>query len=277
MWTQIVGKIRLRLMPMINHWWQVPLYVSSRGLTTSLMPYGDRGLEMEFDFDRHVLEISTTDGRLREIRLEPRSVADFYAETMTRLAELEMPVKIVAHPNEVAVAIPFADDREHDSYDARSAQLFWQSLVQADRVFTDFRSRFVGKASPVSFWWGGFDLATCRFSGRDAPAHPGGIPNCPDFVMREALSQELSEYGYWPGEGDEGAFYAYAYPAPANYAAWAVKPDAAYYDPAMGEFLLPYQAVRAAEDPDGLLLTFLQSTYEAAAELADWDRRALER
>ena len=277
MWTQIVGKIRLELMPMMNHWWQVPLYVSARGLTTSVMPYGDRGLEMEFDFHRHVLQITTTEGQARAVRLEPRSVADFYAETMARLAEVDMAVKIVARPSEVAVAIPFADDQEHHSYDARYARLFWQSLVQADRVFTDFKSGFVGKASPVNFWWGAFDLASGRFSGREAPLHPGGVPNCPDWVIQEAYSHEVSNHGYWPGAGDEGAFYAYTYPAPPGYAGWPVQPEAAYYDPAWSEFLLPYQAVRAAEDPDGLLLTFLQSTYEAGAELGAWDRRALER
>jgi hypothetical protein len=276
MWTQIVGKIRLGLMPMINHWWQVPLYVSSRGLTTSLMPYGERGLEMEFDFERHVLAITTTEGGVREVRLEPRSVADFYAETMARLEELDMPVKILARPTEVEVAIPFVEDHQHDSYDAEYAHRFWQSLVQADRVFTGFRSGFVGKASAVNFWWGAFDLASARFSGREAPEHPGGVPNCPDWVMRAAYSHEVSAHGYWPGAADEGAFYAYAYPAPHGYADWPVEPGAAYYDSALGEFLLPYRAVRAADDPDGMVNAFLRSTYEAAAELAAWDRRALE-
>jgi hypothetical protein len=277
MWTQIVGKIRLSLMPMINHWWQVPLYVSSRGLTTSVMPYGDRGVEMEFDFQRHVLEISTTDGRAREIRLEPRSVADFYAETVSRLAELDAAVRIVARPTEVELAIPFADDQEHASYDAAYARLFWQSLVQADRIFTNFRSGFAGKASRVNFWWGAFDLASARFSGRTAPPHPGGVPHCPDWVMREAYSHEVSSHGYWPGGADEGAFYAYAYPPPPGYSDWPVEPEAAYYDPGFREFILPYQAVRTANDPEAMLKGFLKSTYEAAAQLGGWDRRALER
>jgi hypothetical protein len=277
MWTQIVGKIRLGLMPMINHWWQAPLYVSPRGLTTSLMPYGNRGLEMEFNFKRHVLEISTTEGQVREIRLEPRSVADFYAETMALLAELDIAVKVFARPVEVAVAIPFAEDQEHHSYDAEYAHRFWQSLVQVNRVFTEFRSGFVGKASPVNFWWGSFDLASGRYSGREAPLHPGGVPNCPDYVQQAAYSHEVSAYGYWPGRGDEGTFFAYAYPAPPGYPAWSVKPEAAVYDRDFREFMLPYRAVRAADDPDQLLLAFLQSTYEAAAELGRWDRPALER
>jgi hypothetical protein len=276
MWTQVVGKVRLQLMPRINHWWQVPLYVTSRGLTTSLMPYRDRGLEIEFDFHRHVLEMRTTDGRTREVRLEARSVADFYAETMARLLELSMPVQIVARPSEVAVAIPFADDHEHDSYDATHAHRFWQLLVQSERVFTDFRSGFRGKASPVHFFWGGFDLASTRFSGRPAPRHRGGVPNCPDRVQHEAYSHEVSSHGYWPGAGDEGVFYAYAYPEPPDYPAWSVEPGAAGYDLAAGEFILPYETVRAAGDPDGLLLSFLQSTYDASAELANWDREALE-
>jgi hypothetical protein len=276
MWTQIVGKGRLGLMPMINHWWQVPLYVSFRGLTTSLMPYGGRCLEMEFNFQRHVLEISTTGGQVREVRLEPRSVADFYAETMARLAELDMAVRIFPHPTEVAEAIPFANDRQHASYDPGYALRFWQSLVQAERIFTRFRSRFIGKVSPVNFWWGAFDLASARFSGREAPAHPGGLPNCPDWVMREAYSHEICSQGYWPGGGNEGAFYAYAYPSPPNYSAWPVEPEAAYYDPGFREFLLPYEAVRTADDPDRMLTAFLQSTYEAAAQLGAWDRQALE-
>jgi hypothetical protein len=277
MWTQIVGKIRLGLMPMMNHWWQAPLYVSSQGLTTALMPYGDRGLEMEFDFLRHILEIRTTEGASRDVRLEPRSVADFYAETMARMAELDMPVKIHPRPIEVEVAIPFVDDHQHHSYDAEYAHRFWQSLVHANRLFTEFGSGWVGKASPINFWWGGFDLAGDRFSGRKAPVHPGGIPNCPDYVQWEAFSHEVCAYGYWPDGGDEGAFYAYVYPAPAGYTDWPVEPGPAYYDPNWGDFLLPYQAVRTADDPDAMVKTFLRSTYEAAAELGAWDRRALER
>jgi hypothetical protein len=277
MWTQIVGKVRLGLMPMINHWWQVPLYVSSRGLTTSLMPYAARGLEMEFDFHRHVLDIRTTEGETRGVRLEPRSVADFYEETMGRLAELGMPLEIVARPIEVADGIPFAEDREHQSYDSEYARRFWQSLVQTQRVFVDFRSKFVGKVSPVNFYWGAFDLASGRFSGSEAPAHPGGVPNCPDFVQRFAYTHEVSAYGYWPGRGDEGTFYAYAYPAPPGYSERSVRPAAAYHDAALGEFLLPYETVRSAKDADALLTEFLQSTYEVAADLGGWDRKSLER
>src|SRR5262245_6430119 len=279
MWTQVVGKVRLALEPMMNHWWQVPLYVSANGLTTSLMPYGHgRGLEMTFDFQRHVLDIQTTDGDRREVRLAPRSVADFYAEVMSRLDELDMPVEIMPRPVEVPVAIPFADDDEHDGYDAEYASRFWRSLVQAQRVLTKFRGGFIGKASPVHFFWGGFDLAVTRFSGRPAPPHPGGIPNCPDWVAREAYSREVSSCGYWPNGDAEGAFYSYAYPEPDGYPQWAVSPDgAARYDPTYQEFLLPYQHVRSAGDPDAVLLTFFQSTYEAAADLANWDRPALER
>ncbi|MCU1457976.1 MAG: hypothetical protein JWL73_2068 [Actinomycetia bacterium] len=274
MWTQIVGKIRMALMPMINHWWQVALYVTARGLTTSVMPYGTNGLEIEFDFVAHTLELRTTDGRQRTLRLEPRSVADFYAELMATLSELGMPVRIVARPVEVPVAIPFASDHEHASYDAARMHAFWLSLVQAERPFVDFRSRFVGKASPVHFFWGAFDLAVTRFSGRTAPRHPGGVPNCPDWVMVRAYSHEVSSAGYWPGWGDEGAFYSYAYPEPAGY---RDRPsEHGRYDEQLGEFLLPYRTVREAHDPDALLLGFLQETYEAAADCAHWDREALE-
>ena len=277
MWTQIVGKIRLGLMPMMNHWWQVPLYVTSRGLTTSMMPYGDLCLEMEFDFHRHVLQISTTDGRAREVRLEPRSVADFYVETMARLAELDLPVKIFTRPVEVDSPIPFEADHEHHSYDADYARRFWQSLVQSQRVFIDFRSNYVGKVSPVNFYWGAFDLASGRFSGREAPPHPGGIPNSPDYVQRLAYTHEVSAYGYWPAGGHEGFFYAYAYPQPPGYADQSVRPASAYYDQGLGEFVLPYEALRPSDRADSRLLDFLQSTYDAAANLGGWDRRRLER
>jgi hypothetical protein len=277
MWTQVVGKVRLALEPMTNHWWQVPLYVNARGLTTSLMPYGNRGLEMTFDFHRHVLDISTSDAVSREVSLTPRSVADFYAEVMHRLAEIDMPVEIIPHPVEVPVAIPFADDEEHSAYDAEYAHRFWLSLVQVHRVFSAFRGRFVGKVSPVHFFWGAFDLAVTRFSGRHAPRHPGGVPNCPDRVTEEAYNREVSSCGYWPGGAGEGIFYAYAYPEPAGFRDSPVRPDDVRYDADLGEFVLPYATVRSAADPDALLLSFLQSTYEAVAEHAHWDRADLER
>lgn len=275
-WSQIVGKVRLALEPMVNHWWQVPLYVSSRGLTTSLMHSGGVGLEMEFDFLSHVLLIRTSSGEVRAVGLRPRSVADFYSETMAAVSDLGIEVKILARPVEMEDATPFALDEVHQSYDEDAAQRFWLALVQAHRVFGVFRSRFVGKASPVHFFWGGFDLAVTRFSGRPAPRHPGGAPNCADWVMELAYSHEVSSCGFWPGGSEEGSFYAYAYPEPEGFASWNAQPDEAYYDPVFREFLLPYAAVRMADDPDALLLSFLQSTYEAAAELARWDRAALE-
>jgi len=276
MWTQIVGKVRLDLMPMINHWWQVPLYVSARGLTTSLMHAGDRGLEIEFDFVEHALDLRTTDGERRQVALEPRSVASFYAATMAALDELGMRVHVLARPSEVAVAIPFDQDEVHRWYDADAAHRFWLALVQVHRVLLEFRARFIGKASPVHFFWGGADLCTTRFSGRPAPTHPGGVPNCPDWVQELAYSHEVSSCGYWPGVGEDGSFYAYAYPEPARFGEWPVEPAAASYDGDLGEFLLPYAAVRTAPDPDAALLAFVQTTYEAAAELAGWDRAALE-
>jgi uncharacterized protein DUF5996 len=276
MWTQVVGKVRLALEPLVNHWWQTTLYVSARGLTTSLMPYGAGGVEMEFDFHRHLLDIRTTDGADRQVRLEPRSVADFYAETMARLAELDVVVKIFPVPSEVLEAIPFPEDVTHASYDPAYAHRFWLSLVQTKRVLTEFRSRFIGKASPVHFFWGAFDLAVTRFSGRTAPLHPGGVPNCPDWVTQEGYSHEVSSCGYWPGGAGEGFFYAYAYPEPAGFREWPV-PQGASYDAGLGEFMLPYELVRSGDDPDETLLSFLQATYEAAAELAGWDRAGLER
>jgi hypothetical protein len=277
LWTQIVGKVRLALEPWINHSWQIPLYVNARGLTTSLMPQGGRGVEIQFDFQRHVLEIRTTDGAERLVTLEPRSVADFYAETMARLAEVGVSVEILPRPVELPVAIPFPEDKTHASYDPEYAHRFWLSLVQAQRVLTRFRSRFVGKVSPVHFFWGGFDLAVTRFSGRDAPLHPGGVPHCADWVMQDAYSQEVSSCGYWPNGGAEGVFYAYAYPEPSGFQEWPVEPAEAVYEPGLGEFVLPYEVVRTADDPDATLLSFLQSTYEAAAEPGRWDRRHLER
>jgi hypothetical protein len=277
MWTQIVGKVRLALEPMMNHWWQVPLYVSGRGLTTSLMHAGDRGLEMEFDLVDHRLALRTTDGRDAEVGLEPQSVARFYEATMEALVGLGISVSILARPVEVVEAVPFSEDEAHRVYDAGAVHDFWLALVHAHKTMTSFRNRFIGKASPVHFFWGAMDLATTRFSGREAPKHPGGAPNCADWVMELAYSHEVSSCGFWPGGSTEGSFYSYAYPEPTGYADWSVAPDAAFYDPALGEFILPYEAVRTATDPEALLLRFLQNTYEAAAELGSWDRPALER
>lgn len=277
MWTQVVGKVRLALEPMVNHWWQVPLYVSARGLTTSLMHAGGVGLEIEFDFVDHVLLIRTARGETRSLRLKPQPVADFYALVMLSLRELGMTVSLLPRPVEVAEAIPFPQDNVHRSYDADAAHRFWSALVAADRVMKRFRAGFVGKASPVHFFWGGFDLAVTRFSGRPAPKHPGGAPNCADWVMELAYSHEVSSCGFWPGGSAEGSFYAYAYPEPPGFAESKVQPAVAYYDPAYREFLLPYEAVRKADDPDAMLFSFFQSTYDAAADLGAWDRSALER
>ena len=276
MWTQVVGKVRLALEPMVNHWWQVPLYVSARGLTTSLMHAGAVGLEMEFDFVDHVLLMRTTRGESREVRLKPQSVADFYTLTMLSLRELGITVAMLPRPVEVAEAIPFAQDHEHRSYDADAVHRFWQQLVSVDRVLKQFRARFQGKVSPVHFFWGGFDMAVSRFSGRRAPKHPGGAPNCAPWVMELAYSHEVSSCGFWPGGSAEGSFYAYAYPEPPGFAEWRVDPRDAHYDRNLGEFLLPYEAVRRARDPEATLLSFLQCTYEAAADLGRWDRAALE-
>ena len=248
-WAQVVGKVRLALEPWVNHWWQVPFYVSARGLTTSLMHAQQRSLEIEFDFIDHVLAIRTVDGEQRAVALEPRSVASFYDETMTLLADLGVDVDILARPVEIPDATPFAEDTGHAAYDRDAIHRFWRALVEADRVLDIFRGRFVGKASPVHFFWGGFDLATTRFSGRIAPRHPGGVPNCADWVMYDAYSHEVSSAGYWPGGSDEGSFYSYAYAEPAGFADQPVQPDAAYYDPALGEFILPYRAVRNGSRP----------------------------
>ena len=276
LWTQIVGKVRLGLEPMTNHWWQVPLYVTSRGLTTSLMHSGERGVEIEFDFVDHSLDIRLTTGDRRRVALEPKSVARFYEETTEALRELEVVVAIVGTPNEVPDAIPFERDETHRSYDDDAARRYWLALVQIDRLLTVFRSRFVGKASPVHVFWGGNDICTTRFSGRDAPKHRGGVPNCPDFVQELAYSHEVSSCGFWPDGSSEGSFYSYAYPEPDGFANWSVEPSAAYYDPELGEFLLPYEKVRTSPTPDDDVLSFLQSTYEAAADLAAWDRDSLE-
>ncbi len=276
MWAQIVGKIRLARAPIVNHWWNVVLYVTARGLTTSAIPDGHRVFDLEFDFVEHRLVIRCSDGGRAAVDLRPMAVADFYAETMSALHGLGIDVQIQARPNEVAQAIPFAQDYEHASYDPRAVGLFWQQLVQAHRVMSRFRSSYVGKVSPVHFFWGALDLACTRFSGRTAPTHPGGAPNCGDWVMVEGYSHELSSCGFWPGGGEEGAFYSYAYPEPDGFADFAVEPVDALYSKEHQEFLLPYEAVRTAPDPDEALLRFLETTYRAAAERGSWNRAALE-
>ena len=279
MWTQIVGKIRLALAPPINHWWHSTLYVTPRGLTTATMPHGTRTLEISFDFLDHHLQIETSDGITRRIALVPRSVADFYQDVMGTLHEIGIEVRIWTMPQEVQEPIPFEQDYKHAAYDGEYAQRLWRILVQADRVMTAFRSRFIGKSSPVHFFWGSFDLAVTRFSGRRAPEHPGGVPNMADWVTREAYSHEVSSCGFWPGGGAvvEPVFYAYAYPAPEGFQDYPIHPKEAFYSSQMKEFILPYEAVRQSDNPDEILLTFLQSTYEAAANLGNWNRAALER
>jgi hypothetical protein len=279
LYTQVVGKIRMANTPLLNHWWNVPLYPTVRGLTTSPMPHPTGpSFEIEFDFLADRLEIATVGGEQRTLALQPRTVADFYASVMGLLDELGVPTAIWPMPVEIVGAIPFPDDRVHASYDPDAVRRFWRALVEMTRVFEVFRGRFVGKASPVHLFWGGLDLATTRFSGRPAPPHPGGAPNCGPQVMQEAYSHEVSSCGYWPGSpGEEGTFYAYAYPEPPGYRSRPVLPRGAWWDDDLAEFVLPYELVRAAPDPDALLLEFLQSTYEAAAITARWDRPALER
>jgi Family of unknown function (DUF5996) len=277
LWTQIVGKIRLALTPWLNHGWQVPLYVTSRGLGTAAIPTGREILEMEFDFIEHRLEVHTSLGAERLLVLAPQSVAAFYRQLMAVLDELGVAVSIHEMPNEVADPIPFSRDESHGSYDAAAAHSFWRVLIQADRLFKHFRSGFLGKASPVHFFWGSFDLAVTRFSGRSAPLHPGGVPGLPDAVTREAYSHELSSAGFWPGTDafPSAAFYSYAYPEPSGFRDHAVT-SGAYFDKKLQEFILPYETVRRSADPDGLVLDFLSRTYEAAAEAGRWDRRQLE-
>lgn len=279
LWTQIVGKVRLIQSPWVNHSWHATLYVTARGLTTSPVPYGTRTFQLDFDFVDHQLTVESSDGGHDGFALEPQSVAAFYARLMETMARLDLHVNIRKEPNEVADATPFDRDETHRAYDAEYANRFWRVMVQADRVFKEFRARFTGKCSPVHYFWGAPDLAVTRFSGRPAPEHPGGIPNLPDWVTREAYSQEVSSCGFWPGGGPvpHAAFYAYAYPAPPGYSEAPVRPDAALYSHELGEFILPYDAVRESDAPDETLLDFLQSTYEAAATLAHWDRAWLER
>lgn len=277
LWTQIVGKIRLTLAPKVNHWWHSTLYVTPRGLTTSTIPYKTGNFQINFDFLDHQLRIETSDGTTKTIALTSRSVADFYQTVMSTLSAIGIQVQIWTMPQEVAQPIPFEQDDQHASYDPKYALRFWRVLVQADRVMTLFRSRYAGKSSPVHFFWGSFDLAVTRFSGRLAPEHPGGVPNMADWVTREAYSHEVSSCGFWFGGGStEALFYAYAYPEPEGFKDYPVQPPSAFYSSDMREFILPYEVVRKAEDPDTMLLAFLQSTYEATANLGNWDRTALE-
>jgi hypothetical protein len=279
LWTQVVGKVRLALTPWLNHSWHVPLYVSARGLATSPIYYEDRAFEIVFDFNRHVLEIVTSEGWESQLPLKPRSVAAFFEIVMAELGRAGINVEIDEHPTEIPDAIPFSRDTVHVAYDRDFVHRFWQALLQADRVLKRFRTGFIGKCSPVHFFWGSFDLAVTRFSGRRAPMHPGGVPGLSDAVVREAYSHEVSSAGFWPGGGgiEYPTFYSYTYPEPKGFRTSAVEPGSAFFSPDLREFLVPYDAVRSASDPDAALLAFLQSTYEAAASNGNWDRAALER
>jgi hypothetical protein len=274
MWTQIVGKVRLAQTPLVNHWWNVPLYVSARGLTTTAMPHGNTYFEMEFDFIDHNLIIEGSDGAKASVPLRPKSVATFYQETMSALNDLGLPVHIWKMPVEIPDPIPFDEDHSHASYDPEYVTRFWHILRASEKVMQEFRSRFIGKCSPVHFFWGSFDLAVTRFSGRPAPPRPDA-----DLITREAYSHEVISHGWWPGPGPLGkaAFYSYTAPAPEGLSEARVRPDTAYYNKEMSLFLLLYEDMRTAADPEGTLMEFLQSTYEAGANLAKWDRAALER
>jgi hypothetical protein len=276
---QIVGKIRLAKSPWVNHSWHVTLYVTTRGLTTSPIPYGMRTFQIDFDFISQQLTIQSSEGGVGHVPLQPQSVAVFYRRLMEEMEKLDLHVQIHKKPNELPEPIAFDQDQTHTAYDQQYANRFWRVLAQADRVFKQFRARFIGKCSPVHFFWGAPDLAVTRFSGRKAPEHPGGIPYLPDAVTREAYSHEVSSCGFWPGGGPipYPAFYSYAYPEPPGFAETRVKPEAAFYSAKLREFILPYDAVREADAPDETLLEFLQTTYEAAANLAGWDRKSLER
>jgi len=277
LYTQIAGKVRLELSPWTNHSWHVPLYVNARGLTTSLMSKGSRAFEIRFDFVDHAVVIEPVDGQARYIELGPDSVAGVYQSIMNALDGLGVAVEIFTTPSEIADATPFERDTQERPYDAAAVESFWRALVQIDRVFKRFRAGFTGKCSPVHFFWGSFDLAVTRFSGRAAPPHPGGVPNFPDWVAREAYSHEVSSAGFWPGgEGADAVFYSYAYPQPDGFEKASVLPDIATWSDELGEFVLPYAAMRGAVDPDAVLADFLRSTYVAAADLAEWDREALE-
>ncbi len=274
-WVQIVGKTRLVLEPFMNHWWHTALYVTPRGLTTSSMPADGHAIDAEFDFVDRALTVRDSGGETRRIELERKSVADFYGQWRELLRGLDVDARIWPRPNEIADATPFAADRAHASYDAEAVARWFRALASVDLVLKEFRGRFVGKSSPVHFWWGGFDLACTRYSGRRAPPHPGGIPNCPDYVMREAYSHECISAGWWPGTAGspvaEAAVYAYAYPEPAGCAAARIRPAAAFYHPEMHEWILPYETLRTGSDPAGAIMAFLESTYEAAATLGGWD------
>jgi hypothetical protein len=278
LWTQVAGKVRLALTPWLNHSWHVTLLVTTRGLATPPIPHEGRDFTIEFDFIDHVLWLRTSEGHFRQIMLRPMTVAEFHDDVLNALSELDIAVRINEMPNEIPDAVPFAVDTAHASYDRDFANRFWRVLLASHDVFAHFRTGFLGKASPVHFFWGSFDLAVTRFSGRRAPPHPGGVPNLPDAVVREAYSHEVSSAGFWPGGSgiDEPAFYSYAYPAPEGFAAAKVLPKAAYWSKELGEFILPYEAVRTAREPEKALLAFLQSTYDAAADLGKWDRAALE-
>ena len=279
MWLQIIGKVRLVQTPPINHSWHTTLYVTSRGLTTSVIPHGEREFEIQLDLIDHRLAITSSDGGVGGFPMAAQTVAAFYHRLMDELKKLGLPVRIAVRPNEVPDPIPFPRDEIHKDYDADAVNRFWRMLVQAERVMTQFRSRFIGKCSPVHLFWGAMDLAVTRFSGRPAPPHPGGIPNLPDGITREAYSHEVSSCGFWPGTPpiDYPAFYAYAYPEPSGFADAPLRPDGAFYSSDFREFILPYDRVRESATPDQTLLQFLQSTYEAAANLGKWDRAALER
>jgi hypothetical protein len=274
MWTQIAGKVRLALSPRVNHWWHVPLYVSARGLNTSPIPYGSRVFEVEFDFLRHQVSIQSSDGKMQTVGLYPRTVADFYREFLSALAALDIEVKIWTMPVEVPDPIPFERDTQHASYDRDAVQRFWRILLSADRVLKEFRGRFTGKASPVHFFWGSFDLAVTRFSGRRAPERPGA-----DTMTREAYSHECSSAGFWPGGGgvEGAAFYSYTVPEPEGYAREAVRPSGAFYHPDLREFLLMYDAVRIAASPQAALLEFFETTYQAGAKLGKWHQAEADR
>ena len=279
LWLQVVGKVRLRLTPPVNHSWHCTFYLTARGITTSPIPHGSRSFTIDFDWVDHRLIIATTDGQRREVALAAQSVAAFYARLMDELSGLGLSVRIFARPNEVPIAVPFAEDVKPRPYDADAVNRFWRALSQADRVLKTFRGRFIGKCSPVHLFWGAMDLAVTRFSGRTAPLHPGGIPNLPDRITQEAYSHEVSSCGFWSGTApiDYPAFYAYAYAPPEGFADAPVTPDGAFYSKDFGEFILPYDRVRESSSPDETLLQFFQSTYAAAADLAKWDRAGLER
>jgi hypothetical protein len=279
LWTQVVGKIRLAHAPMVNHWWQVPLYVTCRGLTTSPIPYGGESFQIDFDFLDHTLKLQTSKGGAESFGLGPYSVAEFYTELMCRLRGLGLETRIWTMPVEIPDAIPFDQDRTHASYDAEAVTRFWRALVQVERVLTRFRGQFLGKVSPVHFFWGSFDFAVTRFSGRVAPRLTGEAPNLGAWVMREAYSHEVSSCGFWPGNGGFGqaAFYSYAYPEPEGFASASMLPEATYYDQTLGQHILSYDAVRQAASSDDELMRYLLSTYAAAADLGSWDRAALER